>query len=180
MADLDARLAAVLGEIQKRGGIGSQPIRDAIEHSDRFVGACPADAAVGVDLGSGGGLPALVIAVRRPELELHLVERRATRADLLRYGVTALGLDAQVHVHGTDVRTFAALGVVIDVVTARSFAALAATVSAAAELVRPGGVILVSASPAERPLCPALLDDLSVVDDGVQHGIHRYRRVLLE
>jgi len=177
MADADDRLAAVLGEIRKRGGIGSQPIPDAIAHSDRFARACPPGAVVGADLGSGGGLPALVVAVRHPELELHLVERRATRADLLRYGVAALGLDDRVHVHVTDVRTFASGGDRFDVVMARSFAAPAATVMAAAALARPGGSILVSASPDDRPIRNALLTEVGVVDEGVHDGIHRYRRL---
>ena len=36
----------------------------AIEHADRFVALVPPSCTV-VDLGSGGGLPGLVIAVRR-------------------------------------------------------------------------------------------------------------------
>src|SRR5687768_12558803 len=114
----DDALARVLSEIQRRGGVGSQPIAEAIAHSDRFVAACPSSARLGVDLGSGGGLPALVLAVRRPELTLHLLERRATRADLLRYGVSALGLDDRVTVHVADARRPlpAAIGLV-DLVT---------------------------------------------------------------
>ena len=53
----------------------------AVAHADAFAAALPSSAAV-VDLGSGGGLPGLVIAVRRPDLRLTLVERRAHAAPI--------------------------------------------------------------------------------------------------
>ncbi len=56
-----------------------------------------------LDIGSGAGLPAIPMAIGRPELEFHLVERRRRRVAFLRLAVAELGL-RNVHIHGTDVR----------------------------------------------------------------------------
>src|SRR5438045_1711847 len=69
-------LARVLEEIQRRGGIGRVPIDDAIAHARQFVVALPIESGVLLDLGSGGGLPGLVIAVEAPAWHVVLVERR--------------------------------------------------------------------------------------------------------
>jgi 16S rRNA (guanine527-N7)-methyltransferase len=52
----------------------------------------PKDARV-VDVGSGAGLPGIVLAVARPDLSVILVEPLARRAAFLTEAVTALGLD---------------------------------------------------------------------------------------
>ncbi len=77
-----------------------------------------------VDLGSGGGLPGLVVAVRCPWLQVTLVERRTRRADLLLRAVRSLGLGERVTVVADDVKVVAeAEPHGFEVVTARSFAA---------------------------------------------------------
>jgi len=54
-----------------------------------------------VDVGSGAGLPGLVLAIRRPDLRVDLVESLQRRAVFLREAVDALGLGDQVRVvHG--------------------------------------------------------------------------------
>jgi 16S rRNA (guanine527-N7)-methyltransferase len=45
-----------------------------------------------LDIGSGAGLPGLVIAIARPDEPMLLAEPRPLRADFLRRAVTALGL----------------------------------------------------------------------------------------
>src|SRR4029079_16814605 len=49
-----------------------------------------------VDVGSGGGLPAVPLSVLRPDLGLTLVEPRAKRVAFLRTAVRTLGLKAEV------------------------------------------------------------------------------------
>lgn len=44
------------------------------------------------DIGSGGGLPGIVVAIARPSLHMRLVEPRRNRAAFLRSTVEALGL----------------------------------------------------------------------------------------
>jgi 16S rRNA (guanine527-N7)-methyltransferase len=92
------------------------------------------------DLGSGAGLPGLVMAVRRPDLVVTLVEPLLRRTTFLDEAVGALGL-ANVEVvraraeelHGT--RTF-------DVVTSRAVAPLDRLAAWSLPLVRSGGEFL--------------------------------------
>lgn len=146
----DGELRRVLHGIRERGGIGTIDLDDAIEHADRYVALLPHSPGRLADLGSGGGLPGLVIAVRRPDLAVVLVERRLTRADLLRRAVSALRLADRVTVHADDVRRLAEMeSGAFDVVTARSFAAPLVTAEWAGRLLRSGGVLLVSEPPGE-------------------------------
>jgi 16S rRNA (guanine527-N7)-methyltransferase len=50
-----------------------------------------------LDVGSGGGLPAVPFAVLRPDVALTLVEPRAKRVAFLRTALRAVGSSAQVH-----------------------------------------------------------------------------------
>lgn len=161
MAD---QLRLILGEIQRRGGIGRGPLEPEIAHAEQFATVVGDARVVGdaiiagrattvVDLGSGGGLPGLVIAVRCPGAHLALIERRAKRADLLRYGVHALGLGDRVAVVEADAAEVPACSEVItgwgraDVVTARSFGPPSVVAGHAARLLAPGGRLVVSEPP---------------------------------
>ena len=103
--------------------------------------------AIVVDLGSGGGLPGLVIAARRPDVQLTLVERRATRADLLRRAVAVLDLGGRVTVRTADARSLAVSGPQFDTVTARSFGPPLLVARVAAPLCVSGGEAIVSEPP---------------------------------
>jgi 16S rRNA G527 N7-methylase RsmG len=152
-------------------------LEQAIEHADRFVALVPADATSLIDLGSGGGLPGLVIAWRRRDLVVTLVERRTTRADLLHRAVIALSLGARTTVVAADVASLSGAGSArFDVVTARSFGTPARSARTAASVVRsPGGVVLISEPPvpsADR-WSPDVLNSCGLRDDGVHDGIRR-------
>lgn len=90
------------------------------------------------DLGSGAGLPGLVMALRRPDLHVCLVEPLLRRTTFLTEAVAALGLEDRVEVvraraeelHGQ--RSF-------DVVTSRAVAALDKLARWSLPLVAPGG-----------------------------------------
>jgi 16S rRNA (guanine527-N7)-methyltransferase len=80
------------------------------------------DALVWADLGSGAGLPGIVLAILlkdRPGARVHLVESMAKRCRFLSEAVEVLDLPAQVH----NVRA-EALTLKVDVVTARACAPL--------------------------------------------------------
>jgi 16S rRNA (guanine527-N7)-methyltransferase len=173
MADDD--LVRVLAEIQRRGAIGRTSLPDAVDHSDRFVAALPAGARSLIDLGSGGGLPGLVIAHRRRDLQVLLIERRAKRVDLLRFGVRALDLADTVTVYDGDTLTYAVEVAHdptrrADVVTARAYGPLPIVLETAAALVRLGGMVLVSDPPASANT----VQHRAFHDQGTQDGIHRY------
>ena len=56
-----------------------------------------------LDVGSGAGLPAVPLAICRPDLEVTMVERRARRAAFLDLVTASLGLD-NLRVYNGDVR----------------------------------------------------------------------------
>jgi 16S rRNA (guanine527-N7)-methyltransferase len=178
MAD-DAPLLAALAVIQARGAIGEGALGDAVAHADRFVALIPSVARNLVDLGSGGGLPALVIAWRLPDLAVTMVERRSTRADLLRRAVAALEFDDRVAVAATDVAAVCRDHPhSFDVVTARSFADPVVTAGFIDGLLDDRGIGLVSEPPDDRTAvwAHALADLMELVDGGVEQGIRRLVR----
>jgi 16S rRNA (guanine527-N7)-methyltransferase len=78
-----------------------------------------------VDVGSGAGLPGIVLAVARPDLTITMVEPLARRTAFLSEAVTALGLDATVTVvRGRAEDLAGGPPVAADVVTARAVAPL--------------------------------------------------------
>jgi 16S rRNA (guanine527-N7)-methyltransferase len=78
-----------------------------------------------VDVGSGAGLPGIVLGVARPDLIITLVEPLARRTAFLSEAVTALGLDSTVTVVRSRAEDFAGgPPVAADVVTARAVAPL--------------------------------------------------------
>jgi 16S rRNA (guanine527-N7)-methyltransferase len=115
------------------------------------VGGVPARAA---DLGSGGGVPALVLALRFSEMKWVLIEAAARRAAFLREAVERLGLDGRAVV--VEDRAEAAgrqpqYRGSFDVVTARSFGPPAVVAECAAPLLRIGGRVVVSEPPGGAP-----------------------------
>jgi 16S rRNA G527 N7-methylase RsmG len=174
----DSPLITALETIQQRGAIGERSLAAAVEHADRFVRLVPDDSQRLIDLGSGGGLPALVIAWRRRDLAVTMVERRAARSDLLRRAVSVLQLRAQVTVLTCDVNEVCtALPRHFDVVTARSFADPATVVSAADRLLSTDGTLLVSEAPTDRTaIWVASLRGLDLHDHGVDQRIRRLGR----
>ena len=175
MPDADAALLAVLGEHQRIGAIGPVALEDAVAHSRRFVSAIPESASTLIDLGSGGGLPGLVVAWDRPSMTITLVDRREKRTDGLRRSVARLGWIDRVRVVTGDIVRLGADPAhrhAYDVVTARSFGPPDVTLSGALEFVRPGGTVLIS-DPPGRDRWPDVVRDLggSVSWGGSDGGI---------
>ena len=114
------------------GFLGPRPLEDQIEHARGFALAAPrppAPAELACDLGSGGGLPGLVLAVDVwPGSRWVLLEGMTKRAE-------------QVGRPGEPLRGGCAL------VTARAFGAPPVTAEAAAPLLATGGSLVVSEPP---------------------------------
>jgi 16S rRNA (guanine527-N7)-methyltransferase len=107
-----------------------------------------------LDLGSGGGVPGLVLAARLPHVRITLVESSERRAAFLERAARGLRFDdrctvvaQRAEVAGRD----AALRGHFDVVVARSFGSPAVTAECAAPLLRVGGRLVVSDTPASEP-----------------------------
>lgn len=92
-----------------------------------------------LDLGSGGGLPGMVIALARPDLTVHLVEATGKKAAFLEATAGLLGVEVVVH---TDRAESLALGThraSFDLVTARAVASLDRLIPWAMPLLKAGG-----------------------------------------
>jgi 16S rRNA (guanine527-N7)-methyltransferase len=97
-----------------------------------------------VDVGSGAGLPGVVLAVARPDLAIVLIEPLARRTTFLSDVVTALGLDQTVSVVRARAEECAASPAVpaADVVTARALAPLSRLIEWCLPLAAIGGRVL--------------------------------------
>lgn len=92
------------------------------------------------DVGSGAGLPGLVLAIARPDVHLTLIEPMERRVDWLTSEADRLGLDnvAVVRARAEDV----ADDIVVDQVTARAVSALSKLIPLTVPLVRSGGQLI--------------------------------------
>ncbi|HOQ21658.1 MAG TPA: 16S rRNA (guanine(527)-N(7))-methyltransferase RsmG [Microbacterium sp.] len=177
--ELARRFTAALGEHgEERGLIGPlEPARLWSRHILNSAVAGPlfaAGARVG-DVGSGAGLPGLVLAIARPDVEWVLIEPMERRVTWLQEQTDALELQnvTIVRARGEEWSE----GAVLDAVTARAVSALKTLVPLTAPLVRVGGelVLLKGANAANeieaasKQLRKYGLDDVRVemVGDGV-------------
>lgn len=165
---MEHNVIETLRDAQRFGFFGDRPIEEAVEHSMSFVhalGAVP-DAARIADMGSGGGLPGLVLAEAYPTAAITLIDRRTKRTDFLSRAVKRLGL-AQVEVVAGDVTAVvrdveSGARAQFDVVTARGFGPPDVTLSLATGLVRVGGRIVISEPPDDVRWDQDRLDELGL------------------
>jgi 16S rRNA (guanine527-N7)-methyltransferase len=148
-----AALLGVLEAAQRWGFLGPGPVTTQLDHALAFDPLLPAkDPLDALDLGSGGGVPALVLAVVRPESSWTLVDSAARRTAFLSEAVSELGLQDRV-----DVLTARAEELPsswrqrFDVVTARSFGPPAVLAECASPWLRVGGTVIVSEPPGGDP-----------------------------
>jgi 16S rRNA (guanine527-N7)-methyltransferase len=149
-------LIEALGSSQRLGFLGDLPIPAVIAHARHFVRAVeewvPTPHPHIADIGSGGGVPGLVLAVDLLTARVTMIDRRATRTDHLARLVRRLDLGARAQVVTADLSaTPANLVGRFDAVTARGFGPPAVTLHAARPLLRAAGVIVVSEPPAGEP-----------------------------
>lgn len=149
-------LLTQLERARRLGFLGPGPVTAHIEHTSGFLLALEGVTGTVVDLGSGGGVPGLVLGVARPDLTLQLLDARATRCRFLEVAVMALGLSAAVVEGRAEVIGHGPLRGAADAVVARSFGPPSATAECAAALLRVGGVLVVSEPPTrDRARWPA-------------------------
>jgi len=90
-----------------------------------------------IDVGSGGGLPGVPLAIARPQWRVTLLDSNRKKAAFLRQAVAELAL-ANVSVAGIRAEHYVP-ETPFDVAISRAFADLAEFAAAARHLVRPGG-----------------------------------------
>jgi len=147
----------VLSDAQDRGLLGMAPLQSHVDHAVGFVDAIGSGDLAGaaiLDLGSGSGIPGLVIAERCPSARLTLLDGRVQRAEFLAEAVGRLGWTDRVDVlawraeeAGRDPRWRGAF----DLVVARAFGSPAVTAECGAPFLREGGKLVVS-EPPDAPL----------------------------
>ncbi len=142
-----AVLLEQLERARRLGFLGPGPVEDHVAHARGFVEALVGVAGRVIDLGSGGGVPGLIVGVERPDLELVLVDATAKRCRFLEAAVTALELDAVVIEGRAEVVGRGPLRGTSAAVLARSFGPPAATAECAAPLLQVGGRLVVSEPP---------------------------------
>ena len=96
--------------------IWSRHIADSLQ----LVSLIPSPTPRLADLGSGGGLPGLVIAICRPDIQVHLVEQDQRKAAFLREASAQLALKNTV-IHAIDIK---AMDEKFELITARALASL--------------------------------------------------------
>ncbi len=154
------RLRDVLAEARRRGFLGPGPVEPHLLHAARFGDALSAGAppgwepAAAGDLGSGGGLPGLPLALRFPSTLWFLIEANGRRAAFLREALVELDVEGRVRVveeRAEVVGRDCHLRTRLDLVVARSFGRPAAVAECAAPLLGVGGRAVVSDPPGGAP-----------------------------
>ncbi len=182
-------LREILSEARAAGFLGPGPIDPQVRHAEGFATIARRLAPDGptniVDLGSGGGLPGLVVAGGWTEASVALLEANGRRAAFLRRAVDRLGLADRVRVlegRAEECGRQDGLRGGFDGALARSFGRPAVVAECAAPLLRIGGWLVVSEPPrtgartdGETRWPPAELSQLGLEPAEVVHEDFEYR-----
>lgn len=144
------RLLELLGEAQERGLLGPASPDDHVVHAQAMAAAFPHAPARFLDLGSGGGVPGLVLAELWPDSRAVLLDAAARRCRFLSAAVAALQADDRVevlHARAEDAAQDPALRETFPAVVARSFGPPAVTAECSAGFLSVDGRLVVSAPP---------------------------------
>ena len=121
-----------------------------------------------IDIGSGAGLPGIVIALARPDLKVTLLEPLQRRIDFLEEVVAELGLDITIKRGRSE-----GFKGSFDVVTARALAPLPKLANISWHLVAPGGSLLaMKGESAADELAAAKLEAPKVFKKVAQSQVH--------
>jgi 16S rRNA (guanine527-N7)-methyltransferase len=168
--DLDARLEQFLALLARwNAAYNLTAVRDPAQMRTQHLADClavlpplqrhlGARAARILDVGSGGGLPGVVLAAAGPAWDVTCVDAVGKKAAFVRQAASELALP-NLHAEHARVETLRALP--FDVITARAFAALPDFVHLTRPLLAPGGVWL--AMKGKRPV-----DEIAALPDDVE------------
>ena len=153
---LPQSLIEALGQARTWGFLGDGPLDVQVAHAEGFADAADGTMSGGpwMDLGSGGGIPGLVLAHRWPDRGAVLLDSSERRTRFLAQVVEDQGWGSRVRVvtdraevagHSEDLRG------VFSLVVARSFGSPPVTAECAAPFLRQGGILIVSEPPVSSP-----------------------------
>lgn len=146
------RLVRVLGVGQERGLIGPGDPESHVDHAGALVTGLEAPRSF-LDLGSGGGVPGLVLAALWPGSTGILLDSRSRCTRYLEWAAVELELGSRIEVRRSRAEVAAHDGELrerFDLVVARSFGAPATTAECGTGFVERDGRIVVSEPPVER------------------------------
>ncbi len=170
----------MLARARDLGFLGPGPLDPHLVNAEAFASAASAVPERALDLGSGGGLPGLALALQWPSSRWVLLDAMHRRADFLRMTVEELELAERVTVHEDRAETAGrdvGLRGTFDLVTARSFGRPAVTAECGAPFLRLGGVLLVSEPPDAGERWSGC-EELGLADQGVAEGATTHIRRL--
>jgi 16S rRNA (guanine527-N7)-methyltransferase len=150
-------LRDVLLRSRELGFLGPGEIDVHLRNAEAFLAALAPGGAIRtlLDLGSGGGVPGLVIGAARGDLRVVLLDAAQRRTEFLEWAVAELELADRVSVvrgRAEELGRDAELRGGFDVVTARSFGPPGVTAECAVGFLSgPGSVLLVSEPPGGDP-----------------------------
>ena len=153
----ETRLLEVLERSRNLGFLGPGSVRIHADHADGFAAGITRVPEQFLDLGSGGGVPGLVLALRWPESRAVLLDARERRCGFLREAVRDLELGERVVVvwaRAEEAGHRDYLRGRFDVVVARGFGPPAVTAECGAPFLRLGGTLAVSEPPEGDEVAP--------------------------
>jgi 16S rRNA (guanine527-N7)-methyltransferase len=157
-------VTAVLERSRSLGYLGPGSVRVAAAHAAGFAVGIDEPPAHVLDLGSGGGVPGLVLAAAWPAARVVLLDASERRVAFLEEAVSGLGWQDRVEVlraRAEDAGRAPARRGAFDLVVARGFGPPPVTAECGAPFLRVGGRLIVSEPPAGPSRWPE--DGLSLV-----------------
>lgn len=181
---MPAGLTDVLEEARRLGFLGPGPVAAHVDHARRFGSAlfegwARTEPTV-ADLGAGGGVPSLPMALRWTDARFVLVDSAAKRTGFLVWAALELGIGDRVEVWRGRAEAFAHLPDrrgAFDAVVARGFGPPATTIECAAPLLGDGGRCVVSEPPEKRRWPPEALAQVGLAELTPVPGFARFARV---
>jgi len=150
----EAAVLAVLQRARELGFLGPAAPEEQLTHALGFVevaaGALGRPPSTFADLGTGGGVPGLVLGASWPDARGALIEASARRCAALRRALEELDLGGRVEVvedRAEDVARRAETRECRQLVTSRGFGPPAVTAEIATGVVAVGGIVVVSEPP---------------------------------
>jgi 16S rRNA (guanine527-N7)-methyltransferase len=151
--ELPERLTAQLERARERGMLGPGPVETHLEHAEAMASAVDPDFRDRfLDLGSGAGVPGLILLGAWPQANGTLLDARRRRCSFLEATLQELGLDDRGTVACGRAEEYArrhAFRAQFDVVVARGFGPPATTAECGVGFLRGGGRLVVSEPPGE-------------------------------
>ncbi len=154
---VSARVIETLHRSATLGFLGGMSVEEQVDHALGFV--VGSEEALGrppesvIDLGTGGGVPGLILGSCWPASKIVLMDGSERRTEFLAEEVEGWGDDGGIAVvcgRAEELGRDEGFRGQFELVTARSFGKAAVTAECGAPFVRPGGLIVVSEPPGEE------------------------------